>query len=160
MQNNFFDGRLSLLDQPYHCFIAGEVFIRNSCSVLVNNQLDARFFFVYVYYNSLHVSSTHVLIIRRIISTRHLVYVTLCRWLSGMQVCVPVTYIEWHIPDVVLIQLVLLMSTWVFETENWNKHIRKRIVHQVGYLQELYWDARPAKHKINDFLFSITYLVA
>jgi hypothetical protein len=31
--------------------------------VLVNNQLDAQFFFVYVYFNSLHVSSTHVLII-------------------------------------------------------------------------------------------------
>jgi hypothetical protein len=34
--------------------------------ILVNNQLDARFFFVYVYFSSLHVSSTHVLIIRRI----------------------------------------------------------------------------------------------
>jgi len=36
-------------------------------SVLVNNQLDAQFFFfVYIYSNSLHVSSTPVLIIRRI----------------------------------------------------------------------------------------------
>jgi len=34
--------------------------------ILVNNQLDAQFFFVYVYFNSLHVSSTPVLIIRRI----------------------------------------------------------------------------------------------
>ena len=35
--------------------------------ILVNDQLDAQFFFFgYVYYNSLHVSSTHVLIIRRI----------------------------------------------------------------------------------------------
>jgi len=33
--------------------------------VLVNDQLDAQFFFVYTYSNSLHVSSTHVLIIRR-----------------------------------------------------------------------------------------------
>jgi len=32
----------------------------------VNNQLDAQLFFVYVYFNSLHVSSSHVLIIRRI----------------------------------------------------------------------------------------------
>ena len=34
--------------------------------ILVNNQLDAQFFFVYVYFSSLYVSSTHVLIIRRI----------------------------------------------------------------------------------------------
>ena len=34
--------------------------------MLVNNQLDTQFFFVYVYFNSLHVSSTYVLIIRRI----------------------------------------------------------------------------------------------
>jgi len=34
--------------------------------ILVNNQLDAQFFFIYVYFNSLHVSSTHVLIIGRI----------------------------------------------------------------------------------------------
>jgi len=51
-----------------------------------------------------------------IVSIRHLVYVTLCRWPSGMQVWVElppkpvyqtVTYIQWHIPDVVLIQLTL-----------------------------------------------------
>jgi len=59
-----------------------------------------------------------------IVSIRHLVYVTVCRWPSGMQVCVEpkpayqtVTYIQWHIPDVVLIQLILLMmSTGVLET--------------------------------------------
>jgi hypothetical protein len=32
--------------------------------------------------------------------------------------------------------------------ENWNKHIRIRIVHHVGYLQELYGDARSAERKI------------
>ena len=32
-------------------------------TILVNNQLDAQLFFVYIYFNSLHVSSTHVLII-------------------------------------------------------------------------------------------------
>ena len=48
--------------------------------VLVNKQLDAQFFFMYVYFYSLHVSGSHVPIIRRIIvSIRHLVYVTLCR---------------------------------------------------------------------------------
>jgi len=34
--------------------------------ILVNSQLDAQLFFMYVYFTSLHVSSTHVLIIRRI----------------------------------------------------------------------------------------------
>ena len=54
--------------------------------ILVNNQLDARFF-MYVYFYSLHVSGSHVAIIRRIIvSMQHLVYVTLCRLPSGMQV--------------------------------------------------------------------------
>jgi hypothetical protein len=55
--------------------------------IFINNQLDAQLFFVYVYFYSLHVSGSHVPIIRRIIvSMRHLVYVTLCRWSSGMQV--------------------------------------------------------------------------
>jgi len=34
--------------------------------ILVINQLDAQFFSVYVYFDTLHVSSKHVLIIRRI----------------------------------------------------------------------------------------------
>ena len=33
--------------------------------ILFNYQLDAQFFFVYVYFNSLHVSSIQVLVIRR-----------------------------------------------------------------------------------------------
>ena len=32
----------------------------------VNNQLDAQFFFIYVYFYSLHVSGSHVPIIKRI----------------------------------------------------------------------------------------------
>ena len=59
-----------------------------------------------------------------IVSIWYLVYVTLCRWPSGMQVWVPpkpayqtVTYIDWHTPDVALIQLILLMmSTRALET--------------------------------------------
>ena len=51
--------------------------------ILVNNQLDAQFF-MFIYFYSLHVSGSHVPIIRRIIvSMRHLVYVTLyyfCNW--------------------------------------------------------------------------------
>ena len=47
--------------------------------ILVNNQPDAQFF-MYVYFYSLHISGSHVSIIRRIIvSMQHLVYVTLCR---------------------------------------------------------------------------------
>ena len=47
--------------------------------ILVNNQLDAQLF-NYVCFYSLHVSGSHVPIIRRIIvPVRHLVYVTLCR---------------------------------------------------------------------------------
>jgi len=34
--------------------------------ILVNNQLDAQFFFMYVYFYSLHFSGTHVPIIRKI----------------------------------------------------------------------------------------------
>jgi hypothetical protein len=30
--------------------------------------------------------------------------------------------------------------------ENWNKCIEKRTVHQVGHLQELYWDSRSTEH--------------
>ena len=53
--------------------------------ILVNNQRDVQLF-MYVYFYSLHVSGSHVPIIRRIIvSMRHLVYVTLCRLPSGMQ---------------------------------------------------------------------------
>jgi len=86
--------------------------------------LTHNYFFVYVYSKSLHVSSTHVLIIRRlIVSIRHLVYVTVCRWPSGTQVWVEpkpayqtVTYIQWHIPDIVLIQLISWWWAQVLET--------------------------------------------
>ena len=51
--------------------------------ILVNNQLTHNFF-MYVYFYCLHVSGTHVPIIRRItVSMRHLVYITLCVWCAG-----------------------------------------------------------------------------
>ena len=51
--------------------------------IRLNNQMDAQLL-MYVYFYSLHVSGSHVPIIRRIIvSMRHLVYVTLCRWPPG-----------------------------------------------------------------------------
>jgi hypothetical protein len=40
--------------------------VKNTSIYPVNNQLDAQFLFPYVYFNSLHVSSNLVLIIRRI----------------------------------------------------------------------------------------------
>jgi len=47
--------------------------------ILVNNQLHVQFF-MYVYFYSVHVSGSHIPIIRRVtISMRNLVYVTLCR---------------------------------------------------------------------------------
>jgi len=53
--------------------------------IFVNNQLDAQLF-MYIYFYSVHVSDSHMPIIKRIVvSMRRLVYVTLCRWPSGMQ---------------------------------------------------------------------------
>jgi len=51
----------------------------------VNNQIDS-LFSIYAYFHSLHVSESHVSIIRIIIvSMRHPVCVSLCRWPSGIQ---------------------------------------------------------------------------
>ena len=36
------------------------------CTILVNNQLDAQFLSVYIYFYTLYISSSHVLIIRRL----------------------------------------------------------------------------------------------
>ena len=89
-------------------------------SILANNQLDTQFFFfVYIYSNSLHVSSTPVLIIRRIncINTTSDIC-KLHRFGWNIQTCT----LDCHlhrvtIPAVVLIQLILLMmSTRVLET--------------------------------------------
>jgi len=50
---------------------------KSTKSILVNNQLDAQYF-VYVYFYSIHVSGSHVSIMKiLIVSMRHLVYVTL-----------------------------------------------------------------------------------
>jgi hypothetical protein len=107
--------------------------------IFVNIQLDARFFSIYVYFYSLHVSGSHVPIIRRINSINttsgicHSVQMTV--WCTHQTVI----YKEWHIPDVVLIQF----SWWWAHiypkhVENRNKHTWKRIVRQVGSLQRQY----------------------
>ena len=93
--------------------------------ILFNDQLDAQFLFAYVYFNPLHVSSILVLIIRRFncINTiygirygiSYMVYAGLD--VPSKPAYQTVKYIEWHIPDIVLIQMNLLMlSTWMLET--------------------------------------------
>jgi len=107
------------------------VSIFHNCAFLifVNSQLDAQFFFLYLFIPVLYMfratkcSSSG----DSIVSIRPRVYVTVCRWPCGMQVWMEifpskptyhtVTYIEWHIPEIILIQLTLLMmSTWLLET--------------------------------------------
>jgi len=62
----------------------------NLSIILVNDQLELQFFFSYMFIPNLYMfralmrSSSGELIV----SIRHLVYVTLCRWPCGMQVLV------------------------------------------------------------------------
>jgi hypothetical protein len=111
--------------------------------IVVNNQHDAQFFSMYVYFYSLHVSGSHVPIIRRInyINTTsgicHDIYQML-HWYN---------WFSWWLAHVC-----------PKHVENRNKHTWKRIVRQVGYLQGLYRDAaRSAEHKITVQNFSGTY---
>jgi len=95
-----------------------------------------------------------------IVSIRRLVYVTLRRWPSSMQVG------KEHLPDLRTRRSpkrsdIYQMSYWYNwlswwwwargcskHVEHWNKRIEKRILRQVGCLQELYQNARSTKHKI------------
>jgi hypothetical protein len=112
--------------------------------ILVNDKLDAQFFFLYVYFNFLHVSSNLVLIIRRIncINTSGMYHCVgirqVCRsgtnFLPDQQT---VTYTDWHIPDVVLIQLILLMmSTRLLETCKKGKSSRVTVLEWPRGFQE------------------------
>jgi hypothetical protein len=88
-------------------------------SVLGKNQLDTQFFFIYIYYNSLHVSRTPVPIIRRIncINMISAIYVGVGMSVPSKPAHLTVTSIEWHIADIVLMQLILLkMRIGVLET--------------------------------------------
>ena len=72
--------------------------------ILVNNQLDALFFNVSIYFPSLHVSSNPVFIIRKIKLYQYIIwYISLC--IGDCLVCqsgrtwpayLPVTYTEWY----------------------------------------------------------------
>jgi hypothetical protein len=56
----------SYLDTTHAIKTGAYLLTLHLCSVIVNNQLDAQFCFrIYIYSNSLHVSSAPVLIIRR-----------------------------------------------------------------------------------------------
>jgi len=70
--------------------------------ILVNNQLDAQFF-IYIYFYSLHVSGSHVPIIRRTTLSCDTWFMSLCvdDVLVWYQTFI---YTEWHKPGVTLIQ--------------------------------------------------------
>jgi hypothetical protein len=71
---------LSVLVETDNCnFLSCVLLTVHIGIIFVNNQLDAQICFMYVYLYSLHVSGIHVPIIRRTVSIRHLVYITLCR---------------------------------------------------------------------------------
>ena len=82
----------------------------------------------------------------------------LCQWLSGMQVKMelhtgrPLTqsdYTRSCINSTVLLRMSTALPKHV---EDSNKHITEEIVRQVGYLPELYEDARSKKYKIIAYL--------
>jgi hypothetical protein len=106
--------------------------------VLVNDQLDAQFFFlICLYSNSLHVSSTRVLIIRRIDCNNAT---------SGICHLHGVTYTRCRIntinfPDDEHTSARNMQRTGINIYEN-------GIVRQVGHLQELYQDVRSTEHKL------------
>jgi len=82
---------LSVLPWPY---ISDEglcrIFMKFNTGIFVNNQPDAQFFFMYVHFYSVHVSGSHVPIIRRIncinttsgILVCHSVWMTV--WCAGL----------------------------------------------------------------------------
>jgi hypothetical protein len=75
------------------CTFIYVLFFMHLSIIFVNNQLDAQFFFMYVYFYYLHVSGSHVPIIRRInfINTTsgicHSVQMTV--WCAGVHTCTP-----------------------------------------------------------------------
>jgi hypothetical protein len=79
-----------------------------------------------------------------IVSIRHLIYVTLCRWPSSVQVWFhPNLHTRWSPTQSDIYQMYWCnwFSWWWAHgcskhVVNWNIHTRKKIVHQVCYLQE------------------------
>jgi hypothetical protein len=88
-----------------------------------------------------------------ILWTQHLVCVTLCRWPSITQVPTCILDVHLHRVTYQILYWYNWFSWWWARgcskhVENWNKYIEKRIVRQVGHIQELYWDTRSTEHKI------------
>ena len=120
-------GRRSTLES-YDPLVHGDIhYITKFCilltvyliTIFVNNQFDAQFFFLYLFIQILYMfraakcSSSG----ETVVTIRPLVYVTV--WYAGLDgTCIPHDHIiDWHIPEVVLIQLTLLMmSNWLLET--------------------------------------------
>jgi len=98
---------------------------------LVSNEIDTYSFFMYVYFYSLHVSGSHVPIIRRI---------NCINMTSDI-----VAYIRCHI-DTINSPDDGHMADRNMQRIEINTHW-KRFVHQVGHLQKLYRNLRSTKHK-------------
>jgi hypothetical protein len=82
----------------------------------VNNQLGAQFFFMYVYFYSLHVSGSHVSFIRRIncfSTTSGICHsVEMAVWSADKTaICT-----QWYVPAVLIQLILLMMGTWLPET--------------------------------------------
>jgi hypothetical protein len=113
----------------------------------VNNQLDAQFFFSYMFVSIFYMfratscSSSG----ESIVSIQLLVYVTLCRWPSGMQVRKELLPdLHTRRPHQTLYWYNWFSRWWARgcakHVQEWNKHTKKKgIVRQVGHLLELKW---------------------
>jgi hypothetical protein len=124
--------------------------------IIVNNQLDAlSFFSICLFQFSTCLEQPRAHHQENQLYQYNIWYMSLCRWPSSMQVGKDLhtrqsptqsdTYkmLYWY----------NWFSWWwaqgcLKHVENWNKHIEKGIVRQVGHLQELYQDAWSAEHKI------------
>ena len=119
--------------------------LRFSCNhwwtILFNDQLDAQFFFVHVYFSFLHVSSIQVLIRGFNCINTKIWYMSLyvgdglvCRFRRYIQTCIPDNQ-----SDIYQISYWYSWIPWWWalgcskHVKNWNKHVQKRNVHQVGH---------------------------
>jgi hypothetical protein len=89
------------------------------------------------------------IISRMIVSMRNLVYITLCRWPSGMQVTLHtrLSSTQSDISQISHWYILLMMYTGLRETVVNRYKDTWKIVRKVGYLQWSYQDARSTKHK-------------
>ena len=104
-------------------------------TILVNNQLDAQFFFLYVYFSSVRASRSHVLIIRRVncINTTsgmcHFLQVSV--WYAGLDGSLHTRRSRVQGDIYQMSYLYNWLSWWWANgcsktVENWNKHIEKK----------------------------------